>query len=103
MKNRKVGTIIRTVLLALALVNSIFVAAGRPIIELEDETITVLINALFTVAAAIWSWWKNNSVTPSAQTADIVLDALKAGTVTKDEIEYTVYIGTTPTGGKGKS
>jgi SPP1 family holin len=90
MKNRKVGTIIRTVLLALALVNSIFVAAGRPIIELEDETITVLINALFTVAAAIWSWWKNNSVTKAAVTADQVLDAIREGTITATEIAETI-------------
>lgn len=90
MKNRKVGTIIRTVLLALALVNSIFVAAGRPIIELEDETITVLINALFTVAAAIWSWWKNNSVTQAAVTADQVLDAIREGTITATEIAETI-------------
>lgn len=90
MNNRKVGTIIRTVLLALALVNSIFVAAGRPIIELEDETITVLINALFTVAAAIWSWWKNNSVTKAAVTADQVLDAIREGTITATEIAETI-------------
>ena len=59
-------------------------------IELEDETITVLINALFTVAAAIWSWWKNNSVTKAAVTADQVLDAIREGTITATEIAETI-------------
>jgi SPP1 family holin len=90
MNNRKIGTIVRTAVLVLALANSIFVAVGRPVIELEDETITVLINALFTVAAAIWSWWKNNSVTKAAVTADQVLDAIREGTITATEIAETI-------------
>lgn len=90
MNNRKIGTIIRTAVLVLALANSIFVAAGRPVIELEDETITVLINTLFTVGAAVWSWWKNNSVTKAAVTADQVLDAIREGTITATEIAETI-------------
>lgn len=90
MNNRKIGTIIRTAVLVLALINTVFVAAGRPVIELEDETITVLINTLFTVAAAVWSWWKNNSVTKAAVTADQVLDAIREGTITATEIADTI-------------
>lgn len=32
-----------------------------------------------TIAAFIWTWWKNNNVTEAAQIAQEYLDALKAG------------------------
>ena len=39
-----------------------------------------VVNAVFTILSFIgilWSWWKNQNVTESAQTAQIYLDKLK--------------------------
>ena len=52
-----------------------------------DDEIYAFVSTLVTVAAAIWSWWKNNSLTKSAQTADEVKDAIKAGTITTEQAE----------------
>lgn len=79
MKNKiDAGTIIRTVILALALVNQLLTASGHPIINISDETITQLISAAATIVTAIIAWWKNNSFTQEAIEADKYLDQLRA-------------------------
>ena len=64
------GTIARTIILALALVNQVLVALGVSPIEIGDETITTVVSLLFTIVAAVVAWWKNNSFTSKAIAAD---------------------------------
>ena len=71
------GTIARTIILALALLNSVLSAFGVELIEIPDETINTLLDAIFLIVAAITAWWKNNSFTKSAIQADMVLKDLK--------------------------
>lgn len=73
----KKSTIIRTVILVLALINQILTTTGHPIIPVGEEEISVII----TVLASLWAWWKNNSFTPEAQEADCYLERLKEGGV----------------------
>lgn len=70
------GTIARTIILALALINQILVNTGRPVIEIDNDTIETLVNSSITIIAAIASWWKNNSFTENAIIADTHLHAL---------------------------
>ena len=72
-----VGTIIRTACLTLALANQILVATGHSIIPIDDETVSQLISALFTVVTSLVAWWKNNSITKEARAADEYMHALK--------------------------
>ncbi len=74
------GTVARTVILVLALINQVLTVTGHPIIPIQNETIEMLVTNLFTIGAAIWSWWKNNSFTQAALKADLVKDDLKAST-----------------------
>ena len=67
------GTIARTIILALALVNQILAACGISIIPIEDETINVLVSTAFTVVTAVIAWWKNNSFTQKAIAADLYM------------------------------
>ena len=71
------GTIARTIILALALLNSVLSAFGVELIEIPDDTINTLLDAIFLIVAAITAWWKNNSFTKSAIQADMVLKDLK--------------------------
>lgn len=73
----KKETIIRTVVLAIALINQILTACGISIIPIEDAQITELISIIFTIVASVWAWWKNNSFTKNAIEADKLLDELK--------------------------
>jgi len=72
----KKDTIIRTVVLALALVNQILTATGHSIIPISDAQVTEAISLAFTIGASTWAWWKNNSFTKNAIKADKVLKDL---------------------------
>ena len=67
------GTIARTLILALALINQILTASGHSIIAVSDDDINTLITTGFTVVSALLAWWKNNSFTKPALKADDVL------------------------------
>lgn len=67
------GTIARTIILVLALLNQILTATGHSVINISDESINTLISTGFTIVTAIVAWWKNNSFTQSALKADEVM------------------------------
>ncbi len=71
------GTIVRTLTLLLALVNQALTAFGKSPLPFESEEITQIISTLFTMATAALAWWKNNSFTNKAITADTYLKQLK--------------------------
>jgi len=78
MKNISAGTIARTIILVLALLNQALSAAGKPVLPIEDDQIETLVTVLWTVAAALIAWWKNNSFTRAAIEADGIMAELKA-------------------------
>ena len=88
--NVSAGTIARTIILALALVNQILSASGHAVIPIEDAQIETLVSTVFTVVAALVSWWKNSSFTKAAILADEVKNAVKTGTVTEKEVMEVV-------------
>ena len=71
------GTIIRTIILGLALLNQCFSMAGIPILPIEDAQIESLVSTGWTIVAAIIAWWKNNSFTKAAILADTTLKTRK--------------------------
>lgn len=72
------GTIARTVVLALALINQVLIAFDCNVINISEDTINTLVGTIFTVVTALVAFWKNNSFTPEAIEADEVLKELKA-------------------------
>ena len=72
------GTISRTIVLALALINQLLTAFGYEIINLSDDTVNQLVSVIFTIVAALVAWWKNNSFTKAALEADEVMKVTKA-------------------------
>lgn len=75
--NVKVDTIIRTAVLILALANNALMIAGKSPLPISDETLAQVISFIFTTAAALWAWWKNNSFTRAALKADLYLERLR--------------------------
>lgn len=71
------ATIARTVVLALALVNQLLSAAGKPVLPIDSASVEQWVTAGLTTAAAIWAWWENNSFTPEAIHADELLDQMQ--------------------------
>ena len=79
----KTDTIVRTVILALALINQILTSTGRSVIPVSNEEISEAITLVVTIGASVWAWWKNNSFTKPAIKADEVLKDLKGKTEVK--------------------
>lgn len=75
----KLGTIIRTVCLVLALVNQGLTIAGYSVLPITDEQVSELLTLGFTVVTSVWAWWKNNSFTQAAIVADEIMHDIKSG------------------------
>lgn len=71
--NITAGTLARTIILALALINQILSATGHPVLPIEDAQVETLVSTAWTVIAALAAWWKNNSFTAAAQKGDAVM------------------------------
>ena len=72
------GTIARTIILLLALINQCLSMAGVSPLPIEDEQVETVITTAWTVIAAIWAWWKNNSFTQAALAGDALKNEIKA-------------------------
>ena len=73
------GTIARTIILLLALINQCLSMAGGSPLPIEDKQVEAIITTAWTVIAALIAWWKNNSFTQAALAGDALKDEIKAG------------------------
>lgn len=63
-------TIVRTAVLAFALVNQVLTISGYNPLPFTDEEFGQAVSMVLTAAASLWAWWKNNSFTQNAIIAD---------------------------------
>ncbi|MCY7680131.1 phage holin [Bacillus pumilus] len=70
MKNFDKGTVIRTVLLLIALINQTLIMFGKPVLPISEDQVTSLAETLylagsmiFTIVTTLMAWFKNNYVT----------------------------------------
>ena len=75
------GTIIRTALLVLAIVNNVLALFGKAPLPITNEQLELIISTIFTVVMAVINWWKNNSFTKPAIQGDMLKDRLKKAEV----------------------
>ena len=71
------GTISRTIILGLALINQILSIMGISPLNIANDDISTVVSLLFTIGAATAAWWKNNSFSKEAIEADAYLDSLR--------------------------
>lgn len=74
------GTIARTIILILALINQVLSVLGYSLIPIEDEQINEIVTLVCTIASALTAWWKNNSFTKKAILADEYLNGMRSDT-----------------------
>ena len=77
MRDIKPDTIIRTIVLIIALINQILAILGREKLPITDDMVYQVVTIIITIGASIWAWWKNNSFTTPAIEGDKVKDYLK--------------------------
>ncbi|MGD6977894.1 phage holin [Bacillus altitudinis] len=70
MKNFDKGTVVRTVLLFMALINQALIMFGKPVLPISEDQVTSLADTLylafsmiFTIVTTLMAWFKNNYVT----------------------------------------
>ncbi|MDR4995836.1 phage holin [Bacillus altitudinis] len=80
MKNLDKGTVIRTVLLFMALINQTLIIFGKPILPISEDQVTSLAETLylagsmiFTIVTTLVAWFKNNYVTDKGKQQKEVL------------------------------
>lgn len=71
------GTLARTIILALALINQLLSASGHAVLPIDDTQIETIVSTTWTVVAAIIAWWKNNSFTKAAIAGDAYIKEIK--------------------------
>ena len=77
MNTVKKDTIIRTIVLIVALINQALTLAGKNPLPFEDDEIVNVLSYAFTLGASLWAWWKNNSFTKEAIAADKLYASLR--------------------------
>lgn len=67
------GTVARTICVLMALLNQILIIMGKDIIPFADNDVYKAVGTLFSAAATLAAWWKNNSFTKEAINADLIM------------------------------
>lgn len=71
------GTIIRTIALAVVLLNLLLKALGKPLIDYDEGTVMYWLEYIIEMAVILVTFWKNNSFSENAIKADEFLKQLK--------------------------
>ncbi|MGN7327954.1 phage holin [Bacillus pumilus] len=81
MKNFDKGTVVRTVLLFIALINQALIMFGKPVLPISEDKVNTLTETLylafsmvFTLVTTLVAWYKNNYVTETGKKQKEVLN-----------------------------
>lgn len=74
----KKETIIRTIVLIIAIINNILTLLGKNPFPYTADEIENAVAIIFTVVATLWAWWKNNSFTLPARLGDQEMERQRA-------------------------
>ena len=69
--------LLRLVVLIVVLVNQSLIVLGYEPLPFTDEQIYEAVSSVALVVVAIWTWWKNNDVTPEAKKGTEITKKLK--------------------------
>jgi len=62
MNNNKIAIWVRTCVLFVALINQLLMVFGYSILPITEEQVSELCTTLFTIIAALWTWWTDNRI-----------------------------------------
>ena len=61
------GTIIRTILLAIGVINLILTSTGNSPLPFDNEDVNMTVSVVFDVIVSVIAWWKDNDFTKKAR------------------------------------
>ena len=65
--NVTVGTIVRTILLAVGIINLILTCTGHSPLPFDSESVNLAVSAVYQTVVSIIAWWKDNDFTAKAR------------------------------------
>lgn len=71
----------------LALYNLAAPSFNLPNLVVGSETITAIITSIVVIGIACWNAWKNRNFTDAAKLAQLVLNAIKDGSLSEEKVE----------------
>ena len=71
------STIVRTILVALVIVNFVLEKCGIDVIPADEHTVLMFVETAIEIAILVVGFWKNNSFTKKAVKADEFLKELR--------------------------
>jgi SPP1 family holin len=86
----QVGAVVRLIVLVIAWINQVAVTIGGYSIPDVADSVVYLIATTITIAVTLYAYWKNNSWSLNAKTADAIYDVLSSSGITVDEVANAV-------------
>ena len=83
MKNVKLDTIARTIVLAMALINQVLAIIGKDALPFTEDNVYQICTLIATLVTSAIAWWKNNSFRQVALKADELKNQLKESKANK--------------------
>ncbi len=71
------GTIVRTIMIAIVIINMILKKLGIAVINTDENTVAQVVEMVVEVGAIVAAWWYNNSFSTAAKKADRFFQAVK--------------------------
>ena len=71
------GTIVRTIMIAIVVINMILKKFGVNIINTDENTVAAFVEMIIEIGAIFCAWWYNNSFSEAAKKADRFFTAVK--------------------------
>lgn len=87
-----INVIARFIALGVVLINYVLTIFNVNPIPFSQEETYGIVSAILTCVVAIYTAWKNNSVTKEAKMADKVMVALKNGEYTLESLQETLNV-----------
>ena len=79
MKNVKIGTIVRLIVMILSMVNMLLTVNGKNPLPWSEDEMYIGLSQVAAILTTVWTWWKNNSFTKEAIKADEYSEDLRNG------------------------
>lgn len=80
------GTIARTAVLVVSLLNVLLNAFGKNPLPFSDDEVYTAVSTVVAVVASLVAWWKNNSFTTAALKADETLTLERTETTESEAV-----------------
>lgn len=80
-----IGTIVRTIMIGVVVINLFLKGIGKPVLDIEEGTVASWVEMIVEVAMVLVGFWKNNSYSKAAIKADEFLKGLKSNNTESEE------------------